>query len=134
MPTVYEAFETNESLEQAGIVVDYGDFKFTLARAGGSNRKYTALVQKRLRPYRKRILTDAMDPQLAHRILAECFAETVVLDWEGVTDRAGNPLPFSRESCIQLLVDLPELFAELQEQAVGAGNFLRVQREEDGKS
>ncbi len=133
MPNVYEAFETNESLEQEGIVVDYGDFRFTLARAGGSNKKYTALVQKRLRPYRKRILTDAMDSQLAHRILAECFAEAVVLGWEGVTNRAGALLPFSRENCVQLLVDLPELFADLQEQAVGISNFLRVQREEDGK-
>ena len=132
--SVYDAFETSKALESDGIVVDYGDFKFTLARAGGANRKFTSAVERRMRPHRRALQAGTLDPDVGDRIAAECFAEAVVLAWDGVTDRQGNPLPFTRDHCVQLLLDLPDLFADLRAQATNASNFLAAEREEVGKA
>jgi len=132
--SVYEAFETSKSLESDGVVVDFGDFKFILARAGGSNRKFNAAVERRMRPHRRALQAGTLDPEVGDRIAAECFAEAVVLGWEGVTDRQGNPLPFTRENCVQLLLDLPDLFADLRTQATNLSNFLAAEREDMGKA
>jgi hypothetical protein len=134
MPNVYEAFETSKKLEQDGIVLDYGSFKFTIARAGGANRKFANLLDRKLRPHRRAIQAGVFDDETAQRLLAESYAEAVVLGWEGVTDRDGNPLPFNRENCVRLLTDLPSLFEDVREQAQNASNFLAADREQAGKA
>ena len=134
MSTVYQAFETSKDLEQAGIVVDYGAFKFTIARAGGANRKFSNLLDRKLRPHRRAIQAGMFDDDTAQRVLAECYAEAVILGWEGVTDRDGNPLAFTRDNCVRLLLDLPGLFEDLREQAQNASNFLAAERDLAGKA
>ena len=130
---VYAAFETSKPLESDGIAVDYGDFRFTIARAGGSNRRYLYALERKMRPHRRALAAGVLDEEVATRLLAEAYAEAVILGWDGVTDRDGNALPFTRENCVRLLLDLPELFADLREQAEAASNFLAAERDVEGK-
>jgi hypothetical protein len=47
-----------------------------------------------------------------------------VLGWEGVEDREGNPMEFSRDNVVRLFTDLPELFLDVQQQSQKAALFL----------
>lgn len=132
MTSTYSAFANNEELETQGIVVDYGPAgKFLIARAGGANRKFQRVSEKVFRPYRRQIEAKTIDPKVADKLLAQVFAQTVILGWENVTDRDGNELEFSPENAQKLLLDLPDLFASLREEAVAAANFRADEVEED---
>ena len=132
MTSTYSAFANNEELETQGIVVDYGPAgKFLIARAGGANRKFQRVSEKVFRPYRRQIEAKTIDPKVADKLLAQVFAQTVILGWENVTDRDGNELEFSPDNAQKLLLDLPDLFASLREEAVAAANFRADEVEED---
>jgi len=100
-----------------------------LSLAGGANKRFQKLLERRLEPHQRAIQSGLMDESLARKILAECFAETVVIGWDGVTNRAGQPIAFSKDACTALLLDLPDLFDELRDQAVKTSNFRRAARE-----
>lgn len=79
---VYGNFEVDKDLETKGIVRDYGKFRVTVARAGGHNKSYEKLLEKKGRPYEAAVEVGSMDNDLAVRILKEVFAETIVTNWE----------------------------------------------------
>ncbi len=126
-------FGTNATLETEGIWIDYGDYgRFLIARAGGQNKKFRNLFEKKIRPYRAAINMGTLDDAVAERIMREAFAETVVLDWD-LVDEDGDPYPFSAESCVSLLEENPDLFTDLQQQSQMVANFLQDTREADAK-
>ena len=126
-------FGTNATLETDGIWIDYGDYgKFLIARAGGQNKKFRNMFEKKIRPYRAAINMGTLDDAVAERIMREAFAETVVLGWDLVGDD-GEPFPFSVEHCITLLETNPDLFTDLQQQSQMVANFIQDTRELDAK-
>lgn len=46
-----------------------------------------------------------LDPAERDRIVGECLVETVLLDWDGLTDDAGQARPFSVEAARPFLTD-----------------------------
>ena len=133
--SIYRMFKTDEQHEKNGIVLDYGQGgQIRIARAGGGNARYGKLLGDRMKPYRRQIENGTLDNQVAEKIMAEVYADAVVLGWENVTGADGQPLPFSREACVQLLLDLPELFRDIQEQATKVANFRAAELEEDAKN
>jgi hypothetical protein len=144
MASPYEMFKTSKELEaDKGVILDYGDFRVRIARAGGGNKKYARIITARLKPYRRQIDTDTMDEELARKIHAEVYADTVILGWEskgpdgkfvsGIQDENGDILPFSREAVIKTLLDLPDLFSDIQAQAGKVSLFRAAELEDDTK-
>lgn len=131
MSSPYELFGTDSDREKGGIELDYGDFQIRVARAGGSNRRYFKVLEQKSKPIRRALATGTANPQQVAAIMREVFAETVVLGWTGVTDREGNDLPFTKDNAVQLFKDLPDLFADIQNQASSYAQFLEVQAEAD---
>lgn len=131
MTTPYDLFETDKDMEQTGIWVDYGSFRFKVARAGGANEKYSRLLRNRMKPHRRKVQTGTMDEETAAIILRETFVDAVLLEWTGVVDREKNPLEFTRENANKLFTDLPELFNDLYRQCMEISNFRRLEVEED---
>lgn len=152
--SLYKSFETNEDVEQEGILVDYGDARFLLARAGGSNVKFRKVFNRLSTPYRKQISTNSLSEDVARKMLADAYAQAVILrvdipevdeKGEPKVDKSGEkkwklnrvPLPdgtdspASTERVIKLLMDLPELFADIQEMAQTAANYRGIEEEED---
>jgi hypothetical protein len=119
----YALFATDASLEQAGILLDYGSFRLRIARAGGGNRKFAQVLEARLKPHRRQIQTETLADELATRLIVEAYAEAVILGWDGVAGPDGAPLPFTRENAVKLMLDLPDLFRDVQEQATKAALF-----------
>ncbi len=126
-------FGTNATLETEGIWIDYGDYgKFLVARAGGQNKKFRNLFEKKIRPYRAAINMGTLDDAVAERIMRESFAEAVVLEWD-LVDADGKSVPFTVENCIELLESNPDLFTDLQQQSQMVANFIQDTREMDAK-
>lgn len=132
---LYQTFKTNDEMEKQGIDLAYGpECTIKIARAGGSNQRFGKLLGDKLKPYRRQIDNGTMDDAVATRIMAEVYAETVILGWTGVTDEAGNHLPFNKENCVKLFIDLPDLFRDVQEQAQRVANFRAADLEADAKN
>lgn len=135
MSNPYQLFGTDKKAEtEQGISLDYGSFKIRIVRAGGANRKYVETLNRRLKPYRRQMENDTLDSDVALRTMAEVYADTVIIGWEGVTDAEGRDLDYCRNNVIKLLTDLPELFRDLQEQAGKAALFRASEREEEQKN
>lgn len=120
----YALFGTDEDVEKDGLWLDYSSkFRIKIARAGGSNRKFSQLLDAKLKPYKRLIDMDKMDEEVLKNVLIDVFASTVVLDWKGVTDRAGKAMAFNKENVIKLFNDLPDLFADVRKSAMNASLF-----------
>lgn len=139
-------FKNDETLERNGVLVDYGPFRVTLARAGGSNKKFERLMEAKVRPYKRAIQTETMDTEKTKEIMREIYADTVILNWEvkveedvytqGIEDLNDETktVPFNRENVIKTLKALPELFQDLITQAGNASLFREEIRETDAKN
>lgn len=143
--SMYQNFKTNPDLEKGGIVIDYGSFRVTLARAGGANKKFGRLLEAKTKPLKRAIQTDTMDSDKAVDLMKEVYAETVVINWEtkvgddfvqGIEDPqdATKVLPVNKENLLTTFRNLPDLFTDLQEQATKAALFRDVIREDDVKN
>lgn len=129
------AIKQDANKEQSGIDLNLGDLgQFKLARAGGENEKYARMLMQASKPYRRAIQAGSLDPKIDVRILAEVYATTVIQSWEGVTDEAGSPLPFTKDNAIKVLTDLPELFRELRLAAESAALYRVEEVEADSKN
>ena len=124
----YAHFATNEDLEREGINLDFGDFAIRVARAGGSNKKYAKALHTKMKPHRKAFQSGTLDAKIGNRIMAEVYAETIILGWAGVVDADGNEMVFNKENCIKLFTDLPELFNQV---IADAENFRLFKEEEE---
>lgn len=130
-----EQFATDVSLETEGIVVDYGNDRIRIARAGGANKKFAKLLERKTKPFRRAIAVGAFDNERSMSIMREVYAEAVVLDWEvnkgtdtipkwekGIDPKdagtAGDKLlPVTPENIKKVFINLPDLFSDLQQQA-----------------
>lgn len=138
---LYNAFATDQSAEINGVVLDYGPnsknepIQIRVARAGGANAKFAKVLEHKLRPYKRALANDTMDSKMAERLMIEAFAEAVVISWNGVEDREGNEIEFTKENIVKLFTDLPDLFRDVQEQSQKAALFRAELREaEQGNS
>lgn len=130
MSGLYQAFETNKDLENSGIELDYGKnskgapIRIKIARAGGANKRFAKVLDRLLRPYKRQLANDQLSDDVAKDVMIQAYADSVVLGWEGVEDREGNPMEFSRDNVVRLFNDLPELFLDVQQQSQKAALFL----------
>lgn len=132
--SIYNSYKTSPDLEKNGVWLNYGDCKILVARAGGANKRFEALAKARLKNYQKAIQVGALSNQKATEIMQEIYSESVVLDWEGVTDENGKELPFSKENVLKVFKDLPDLFLDIDEQCRKISNFRQELLEEDAKN
>jgi acyl carrier protein phosphodiesterase len=101
---------------------------------GGANKAYSEAITRKLRPFlTKYNAGKPLDLEKVNEINIECFVDHCLLRWENITDREGKPLLFTKENAIKLLLDLPELYTALSEQAGDVESFREVE-EIAGKS
>lgn len=126
--SIFDVFGTDTKREKEGAIFEYGDIKVRVARAGGANAKFNRLMIAKMQPYRRLLQAqqnkiDDHTVALLRRIQTEVFAEAVVLGWEGVFDRDGAPIPYSKPDCLKLLQALPDFFDPLAVFAQDMSNF-----------
>lgn len=137
---LFEQFGTDTTLEKEGVYIEYGrpsdekKVRFKIARAGGANAKYLKVLEQKTKPLRHLIQKDLVGMAESDEIMAEVFAEAVVLGWENVTEKDGTPIPFTRDNCISLFRRLPDLFADIRTQATQSAIFRSAVLESDAKN
>lgn len=135
--SLHKKYSNNRELEAGkGIVVEYegGSVKLHMRRAGGLNESYTRVLREKLEPHQRRMKVDTLPDALAKRLLAETYAETVIIGWEGVTDKSDNAIAFSVQACTELLLELPDFFDLVREDASNLSMFKEAQLEADEKN
>jgi hypothetical protein len=129
--TGLEAYKSDRDAEKEGIWFVYPNgIKFLMARAGGSNNRYKRMLSKALRPHRRVIDQGRMDPDLSDELLRRVYANTVLLDWEGIKDEKGKSIPYTPQAGEEFFAAIPELFSELIDRATEAQNFVDAEVEE----
>lgn len=138
--SLYKQFKTDQSLEQEGIVLNYGqnskgeNIDIKIARAGGHNTKFAKVAEQVLKPYRRQIANETAERVVMENAMRTIYARSVVIGWSGVEDEDGKPMPFTEENCIKLFTDLPDLFSDLREQAEKQTLFRREALETESKN
>lgn len=133
--SLYDLYATDPDMEKGGIILNYGEgVRVKIARAGGANANFAKVLERLSRPYRKRLDTGTLDDDTANDLFTRVFAEAVVLDWEGVTDREGKPVKFNADNCAALFKDLPDFFADVRDAATTVSNYRAEEIEEDVKN
>ena len=89
------------TLGRKGAWIDYRDgSRVKLARL--DNPRFRRMYKAKMRPFRRLERQNKMDPILRTRLICECLANTVLLDWKGF-EYKGSPLPYSVENAKNLL-------------------------------
>ena len=135
MTSIYEQFDTNREVETKGIELDFGEAGvFTIARAGGANKRYAKVMKQMASPYKRQMEHDLMSPESVDDLLIDVFVESVMIGWKGVKDREGKDLKYSKKVCTELFHELPELFAVVRNESSKAANFRHQDLEGDAKN
>ncbi len=143
---VYSMFKTDHEAEAKGIVLDYDQFRVTIARAGGANRDFKRVLEESSRPHQKLIQNDQFTNEQADALLKTVYARTVVRNWEvkvedgweqGIPDPdTGDLMPFSWENVLKIFQapELNDLYTDIRDSAQKATLFRAALREEAAKN
>lgn len=130
--SLYDHYGTDGNQERSGASVELYGTVFKLARAGGQNKAYAKSLNVKTRSYRRgNKLATRLSDEKSLEIMREVYAEAIVLGWDKVVDRDGNEMPYSRENCIKLLTDLPDLFDDIRAAAEERATFQHEVMEEE---
>jgi hypothetical protein len=142
--SMYSQFKTDSQLEKTGICVDYGTFRITLARAGGSNLKFQKVYEFLTKPYRRLIEQDNLPIEIDRQISRTLYARAVIQNWEikledetwkqGIEGEDGSLLEYTEDNVVMTLEKLPDLLADIQRQANRSALFKASELEEDSKN
>ena len=92
------------------------------------------------KPYERAIKAKTISDEVVGPIMSKILAECIVLDWRSdlgphkIAGETGDPLEYSRATCEALLIQLPELQREVQNEAAKMDHFLAELAEEDQKN
>lgn len=134
---LFAKYEVDPKKEKDGTEIAIDGAVFILRRAGGGNRRYKAALSIASLKYNEQLLNDKdIDAQYEAEdaVTLEAFANGVVVGWRDVTDREGNPWPFSRENFIELMQACPDVWWNLRTEARDRDNFRITKVAELGES
>lgn len=140
--------ETDPEKERNGVPLDFGDYRVTLARAGGANDKYELELERLLKPVRRLLAVGKLDKAKERELVFTAFARTIVRKWETLArsmngadaagaewldgiDLRGKLVPATEANLVAVFTALPGVFLDLQEAAKSDQLFRLEQREDD---
>jgi len=102
-----ESIKTDLQKETEGVWVNFEvGIRLKIARA--RNAAYRESMRKIMEPHRKTIREGGMDIEDLEDLLRQVRAETILLDWENIEDKNGNPITYSSKQALEFFND-PEL-------------------------
>lgn len=107
-----------------------GGREFKVLRAGGSNRKFSRAFQQAIKPYRRQLDKGSLDPETSDGLMREMYAKHIVVDWRGINDVDGNPVPCTPENVDAFFKAFPELFSDVVSYATEMATFSQENLEE----
>lgn len=139
--TIFDMFETDESVETMGVLLRYGEkIRVLVARAGGANKKFEKAMKTLTKPHRSTIkaiqagTASESDSDLIEGLMQEAYAKTVVLGWEGITEKDGTSIECTPANVISLFKRIPQLWIDIRDFASNYVNYLSEDIEEVAKN
>ena len=65
----YDSIRTDTALEQKGVIIDYTDYRITIARAGGSNKRFQKALEKISAPFERAIVAQSLSNSQSEELL-----------------------------------------------------------------
>lgn len=123
---------------ETGIVYDFAGRKIRLLRAGGSNKAFQRVLQKKLLPYRPQLNRgEDLPTEVLDQIFKETYSETVVIDWD-VMSSTGAPVDCIPENVLAFFERFPEIWQDMRiiasNRASFQEDFVKSLAREAGKS
>lgn len=143
----YGSFRSDLEAERQGVTMDYGQFRVTIARAGGANASFERILERLTKPYRRAIQLETLPAEISDKIMKEAIARAVVLNWEVLADDGtwkqgiedpdtGEVLEFTAENVMKVFQhpEVQNLYHDLRVQSNKEALFLQTRREEEGNA
>lgn len=140
--SMYAAFKTDQAKETNGVVVDFGDFRCTVRRAGGANKEYQKTMETIAAPYRRIAQLGVMGEGKMTDLMAEGYAKAVITNWEypkvdpgdglgepmtswvrGIETPDGQIVDPTPDAIKAVLIAQPDVFAMIREVAENLRNY-----------
>lgn len=131
---LYNLYETDPKLEKEGIGLKFGTATFYVRRAGGANTAFDTYMEDVTRNMTNRLQLAALTEEQSSEQLMKAYAETVILGWDGVRNRQGEHMEFTKENFTTLMRDLPTLWRAIRTEAASHENFRRAQAKQEGEA
>lgn len=138
--SLYAAYKTDSSRESQGARIVKGSNEdgtqivFIVARAAKSNVSYKLAQERAFKPHKTAIKGGNLSNEVAEQILLDLFCGHILKGWENVREESGVEIPFSEAAAKKLMLDLPDLYAELSDASNDLSLFLSSARESDAKN
>lgn len=116
--------EATGSLGRKTIELPHGKnvFSFDCSHYDPRSAEYNAILNRNTKPWRRKIDNDTLPPSLNRELTVRSFVEHCIHGWQGVTADS-QPVPFSRDACVELLLQVPRLYYELIDETMALDNF-----------
>lgn len=147
---LYSTFAANKNAEKEGIILQYGKgTRIRVARAGGSNEKFTKVLQTLTKPYKRAIQNDTVDPEIVEDIMMRAYCRAVIKSWEtntnpdkdgepiwtpGIESKDGDLLDVTEENIVMTFMNLKDLWEDIKEQSNKFALFRQEINEVDSKN
>lgn len=143
-----KTFKTDRDAEVQGVWIEVGindhnqePIKIHLSRMSAANKRYTKELNRVTKPHQSAIQNDALDNDLAKKMLQEVFADTVLLGWENLpkseltgVETDTELLEFNRDNALALFRELPDMYDDWEARANKAAAFREVEQKESAKN
>jgi len=143
-----KTFKTDATAEVEGVWLEVAvndhngkPIRIKISRMSASNKRYTKELNRVTKPHQSAIQNDALDNDLARKMLQEVFADTVLLDWENLpkSELTGNEadtdeLEFNRDNVLALFKEMPDLYDDWESRAQKSSVFRESERENASKN
>ena len=105
---LYEKYKTDEDKEVEGAWVPLSaTARIKVARMG--NTRYRECMRKKSAPYRQSGIANTIPPEVLEQIVREAVAETILVDWKGITTD-GTDVPYSKDTSLKFCTDLKDFY------------------------
>lgn len=138
-----KTFKTDKTAEIEGVEVQVAvndhngkPISIRIARMSTSNKRYTKELNRVTKPHMAAIQNDALDDELARKMLQKVFIDTILLGWDNLpkSELTGNDedtelLDFTPENAQALFDEMPDLYNDWESRAQKAAAFREAERE-----
>lgn len=98
-----------------------------------SSTRFQRALSRNQQPHRKKIEQGTLDPEVNRDIICKAMSEGMLLDWKGVTNSAGETVPYTPEAGLRALKGQVDFRDFVSEFSMSINNFRKQEIEEVGK-
>ncbi len=112
-------YKTDKTAEVNGVWIEVDDgVEWLIARL--NNERAREMRRKLEKPYRS---FSNIPDKVSEEILRKVIANTVLLDWKGMTDESGKVIPYSADKAEELLKEFPDLLTDVANASMARETF-----------